>query len=97
MSVVIAGGHGRVALLTSRLLAGRGHRVTGIVRRPDHAADARAAGAVPVVADLVSASPAQLAPVLTGAHAVLFAAGAGRADAPGRANPVDHGRDPRPR
>ncbi|MFE6049861.1 NAD(P)H-binding protein [Kitasatospora sp. NPDC056446] len=90
MSVVIAGGRGRVALLTSRLLAARGVRVSGIVRRPEQAATVRAAGAVPAVADLASAGAEQLARLLTGARAVLFAAGAGRGDAPGQANPVDH-------
>ncbi|MFF2546653.1 NAD(P)H-binding protein [Kitasatospora sp. NPDC058063] len=90
MSVVIAGGHGRVALLTTRLLTGRGLRVSGIIRRPEQGADLRAAGARPLVADLATATPEQLADLLTGAHAVLYAAGAGLGDAPGQANPVDH-------
>ncbi|MFD5434911.1 hypothetical protein ACFWJ4_22510 [Kitasatospora sp. NPDC127067] len=51
MPVVIAGGHGRVALLTTRLLTGRGLRVSGIIRRPEQGADVRAAGARPLVAD----------------------------------------------
>ncbi|MFE7425866.1 NAD(P)H-binding protein [Streptomyces sp. NPDC057545] len=80
----------RVVLLTSRLLAERGRRVFGIIRRPEQAAGVRAVGAVPVVADLASATAGQLAQVLAGARAVLFAAGAGLGDAPGQANPVDH-------
>ncbi|MFE7638185.1 SDR family oxidoreductase [Kitasatospora sp. NPDC057518] len=90
MSVVIAGGHGRVALLTTRLLATRGLPVTGIIRRPEQAATVRAAGAQPAVTDLAHTTPHHLAHLLTGAQAVLFAAGAGRGNAPGQADPVDH-------
>ncbi|WP_308217354.1 NAD(P)H-binding protein [Streptantibioticus silvisoli] len=90
MSVVIAGGHGRVALLVSHLLTDRGQLVTGIIRRPEQAAAVRAAGARPLVMDLATAPVAQLAEHLTDARSVLFAAGAGLGDAPGKANPVDH-------
>ncbi|MFJ9444416.1 NAD(P)H-binding protein [Kitasatospora sp. NPDC101235] len=90
MPVVIAGGHGRVALLTTRLLTDRGLRVTGIIRRPEQAATLRAAGALPALADLTTATPDRLTQLLTGAHAILYAAGAGLGDAPGHANPVDH-------
>ncbi len=52
MDVVIAGGHGKVALRLERLLSARGDRVRGLVRDPAHAPDLRAAGAEPVLADL---------------------------------------------
>ncbi|SCD93125.1 NAD(P)H-binding [Streptomyces sp. OspMP-M43] len=90
MSVVIAGGHGRVALLVSRILADRGESVLGIIRRPEQADAVRAAGAQHLVSDLATATVEQLAQCLTGARAVLFAAGAGLGDAPGRPAPVDH-------
>jgi nucleoside-diphosphate-sugar epimerase len=90
MSVVIAGGHGRVALMVSRLLAAQGVPVSGVIRRQEQAQALRAAGARPVVADLARATADELVPSLRGARAVLFAAGAGRGDAPGRANPIDH-------
>ncbi|MDT0422492.1 NAD(P)H-binding protein [Streptomyces evansiae] len=90
MCVVIAGGHGRVALMSSRLLIARGERVAGLVRRPEQAAALRAAGVRPLLADLATATADDLARHLDGARAVLFAAGAGLGDAPGHANPVDH-------
>ena len=39
MRVVIAGGHGQIALRLTALLAGRGDVVTGVVRNPGHRAD----------------------------------------------------------
>src|SRR6185312_2749364 len=46
MRVVIAGGHGQIALRLTKLLSGDGHEVVGLVRNPDHEADI-AAGAGP--------------------------------------------------
>ncbi|MBK3591153.1 MULTISPECIES: NAD(P)H-binding protein [Streptomyces] len=90
MSVVIAGGHGRVALMVSRLLADRGERVLGIIRRPEQAGAVRAAGARTLVSDLATTTVEQCTQYVDGARAVLFAAGAGLGDALGRADPVDH-------
>src|ERR1700733_11238808 len=39
MDIVIAGGHGQIALHLERLLADAGHQVRGLVRNPDHAPD----------------------------------------------------------
>ena len=39
MRVVIAGGHGKIALLLERLLAGRGHQAVGLIRNPAQATD----------------------------------------------------------
>src|SRR5689334_20706093 len=39
MRVVIAGGHGQIALLLEKVLAERGDEPVGIVRNPDHTAD----------------------------------------------------------
>ncbi len=77
MDVVIAGGHGQIALRLSTLLAGQGHTVRSIVRNPDHTDEVAATGASPVVADLEKVSAVDLAGHLTGADAVVFAAGAG--------------------
>jgi uncharacterized protein YbjT (DUF2867 family) len=52
MRVVIAGGHGKIALLLERLLAGRGDQAVGLVRNPAHVADVQNAGAEAVVCDL---------------------------------------------
>ena len=45
MRVVIAGGHGKIALLLERLLAERGDEAVGLIRNPAHVADVRKAGA----------------------------------------------------
>ncbi|MFF2902019.1 NAD(P)H-binding protein [Streptomyces sp. NPDC057966] len=71
MSVVIAGGHGRGALLTSRLPTERSRRVSGIIRQPEQAADVRAADTVPVVADPALATAGQLAQVPSGVQAAV--------------------------
>ena len=56
MRIVIAGGHGQIALRLERLLAARGYEVAGIIRKPEQSDDLRSAGAEPVVLDLESAS-----------------------------------------
>jgi uncharacterized protein YbjT (DUF2867 family) len=91
MDVVVAGGHGKVALRLERLLAERGHRARGIVRNPDHVADLEQAGAAGVVLDLERADVADAARVLQGAEAVVFAAGAGPGSGPERKRTVDLG------
>ena len=90
MRVVIAGGHGKIAVLTERLLADRGDSVAGFIRNPDHAADLEAAGAEPIVVDLESSSADEVAGHLTGADAVIFAAGAGPGSGAARKQTVDH-------
>lgn len=89
MDVVIAGGHGQIALRLSTLLAGQGHTVRSIVRNPDHLDDVRATGASGVLADLESTAAADLAGHLTGADAVVFAAGAGPGSTAARKETVD--------
>ncbi|MFD1051721.1 NAD(P)H-binding protein, partial [Kibdelosporangium lantanae] len=44
MKIVIAGGHGKIALRLTRQLARRGDSVVGIVRNPRHVDDIRKAG-----------------------------------------------------
>lgn len=92
MDVVIAGGHGQIALRLERLLAGSGHRARAIIRNPDHAPDVEAAGGEPVVLDLEAlAGPGDLIEAVRGADAVVFAAGAGPGSGPERKRTVDHG------
>jgi nucleoside-diphosphate-sugar epimerase len=91
MRIVIAGGHGKIALRLERLLAERGHTVAGLIRNPDHAKDVRAAGAEPIVCDLEFATVEDVVEHLAGTDAVVFAAGAGP-DAPReRTMTVDYG------
>lgn len=77
MRVVIAGGHGKIARLLARRLRDRGHEPVGLIRNPGHRADLAAAGAAAVVLDLESSSVEEVAAVLAGADAVVFAAGGG--------------------
>ncbi len=77
MHILIAGGHGAIALLLSRILADSGHAVTGVIRNPDHSADLVAAGATPLVLDLERSDAPGLAVHLDGVDALVFAAGAG--------------------
>ena len=77
MRIVIAGGHGKIALLLEHILAERGDQAVGLVRNPAHVTDVQKAGAEAVVCDLEAASADDVAVLLSGADAVVFAAGAG--------------------
>ena len=89
MDVVIAGGHGQIALRLSTLLTGQGHTVRSIVRNPDHTDDVSATGATVVLADLEATTDEELARHLTDADAVVFAAGAGPGSTAARKETVD--------
>ena len=89
MRVVIAGGHGQIALHLERRLAERGHEAVGIVRNPDHVTDLETIGARPVVLDLERATVDQVAEVVAGADAVVFAAGGGPGSGAARKETVD--------
>jgi uncharacterized protein YbjT (DUF2867 family) len=91
MRVAIAGGHGKVALRLTRLLAARGDGVRSLIRDPAHQDDVRAAGGEPVVCDLERAGDAELAAAIGDAEAVVFAAGAGPGSGPERKWTVDYG------
>jgi uncharacterized protein YbjT (DUF2867 family) len=91
MRIVIAGGHGRIALRLSGLLEGRGDQPVGIIRRAEHEHDVRAVGAEPVLLDLESAALDEVVAVLEGADAVVFAAGAGPGSGAERKDTVDRG------
>src|SRR3954462_7672722 len=90
MRVVVAGAHGQVARRLGRLLSARGNTVVGIVRNPDHRADLESDGVEPVVLDLEQATVDDVAAVLSGADAVVFAAGAGPNSGADRKHTVDH-------
>jgi uncharacterized protein YbjT (DUF2867 family) len=88
-TVVFAGGHGQIALHAQRRLVAEGHRAVGLIRRPDHADDLRAVGAEPLLFDLESQTAAELAELVAGADALVFAAGAGPGSGPARKMTVD--------
>jgi uncharacterized protein YbjT (DUF2867 family) len=89
MDVVIAGGHGKIALRLTRLLSERGDRPRGLIRNPDHAADVKAAGGEPVICDIEAED--DLSTFGAGADAIVFAAGAGPGSGPERKRTVDYG------
>ncbi len=91
MRVVIAGGHGQIALLLERRLTEIGDEAVGIVRNPDHVADVEATGAEAAVLDLEHATVEELAALLAGADAVVFAAGGGPGSGAARKETVDKG------
>jgi len=91
MRVVVAGAHGQIARRLGRLLSARGDTVVGIVRDRAHAADLEDDGVEPAVLDLEAASVDEVAAVLTGADAVVFAAGAGPGSGAARKHTVDYG------
>jgi uncharacterized protein YbjT (DUF2867 family) len=90
VDVAIAGGHGQIALHLSRMLSGRGDTVRGIIRSDDQTRDLDEVGARSVVLDLERASVVEVADAITGADAVVFAAGAGPGSGAARKDTVDH-------
>jgi uncharacterized protein YbjT (DUF2867 family) len=91
MRIVIAGAHGKIALILGRMLHDRGEDVVGIIRNPAHADDLRAVGETPSVLDLENADVDAVARVLAGADAIVFAAGAGPGSGAARKDSVDRG------
>src|SRR5688500_7908971 len=89
MDVLVAGGHGKIALRLLRLLAAKGHRARGLIRESGQAADLEALGTVAVLGDLEA--DASLAAYVQGADVLVFAAGAGPGSGPQRKRTVDLG------
>lgn len=89
MHIVIAGGHGQIALRLTETLAARGHAVTGLVRNPDHTEDITAIGGRAIVLDLEQADVEHVAGLLEDIDAVVFAAGAGPGSGAARKDTVD--------
>jgi nucleoside-diphosphate-sugar epimerase len=90
MKVAIAGGHGKIALLLTQLLAGRGDEVRGLIRRAEHGDDVRAAGGEPVLCDIEREPVQAVAAAAAGCDAVVFAAGAGPGSGAERKWTVDY-------
>jgi nucleoside-diphosphate-sugar epimerase len=89
VQVVLAGGHGKIALHLERLLADSGHRVIALIRSRDQDSDVREAGGEPVLCDLEQED--DLSHYVQGSDAVVFAAGAGPGSGPERKRTVDLG------
>ena len=89
MEVAIAGGHGKIALLLGALLAGREDKPWGLIRDPAQEDDLHAAGVEPVLCDLEGDEDVGAA--VSGADAVVFAAGAGPGSGAERKRTMDLG------
>ncbi len=89
MNVVVAGGHGQIALHLLRLLAERGDGAWGLIRNPDHGPALERLGARATVCDLEELE--NLAACVADADAVVFAAGAGPGSGPESKRTVDLG------
>ncbi|MEX2587092.1 MAG: SDR family oxidoreductase [Actinomycetota bacterium] len=90
MKIVIVGGHGKIGLLLTRLLAGAGHEVRSLIRNPDHAADVEGVGGRPAVADLEAITSLDLIKLIGEADVAVFAAGAGPGSDSRRKKAVDY-------
>lgn len=89
MKVVIAGGHGQIALILQRLLVQAGHTPVGVIRKPEQAGDLEQVGSTALVLDLEQIESTELARHLEGADAVVFAAGSGPGSSAERKLSVD--------
>jgi uncharacterized protein YbjT (DUF2867 family) len=76
-TVVIVGGHGKVALRLAEALTGQGHTVRSTIRNEAHGADVEDSGGVPYLLDIEGSDAHDFADVFGGADAVVFSAGAG--------------------
>ena len=86
--IMIIGGHGRVALLAAPLLVEAGHKVTSVIRNPDHEVEVASTGASVRVADVQHLDTASFTDLVTGQDVLVWSAGAGGGD-PGRTYAVD--------
>ncbi|OKJ02922.1 NAD(P)H-binding protein [Kitasatospora sp. CB01950] len=89
MKIVIAGGHGKIAMRLTRRLARRGDSVVGIVRNPRHIEDIRKLGGDAALLDLERATVDEVAAVVAGADAVVFSAGSGNSATAARRDKMD--------
>lgn len=87
--IVIIGGHGKIALMAAAKLAAAGHRVTSLIRNPDHETEVANTGATATIIDIEHASVDQLTDTFRGADAVVFSAGAGGGN-PARTHAIDY-------
>ncbi|GGE91882.1 NAD(P)H-binding protein [Mycetocola zhadangensis] len=88
--IVLIGGHGKISRILTTQLVDNGDEVVSVFRNADHASDIAGLGAEPVVCDIETASVDDLVPILTGADAVVFAAGAGPGSSAERKHTVDY-------
>ena len=86
--IVVIGGHGKIAMQLHPLLVAADHRVTAVVRNPDHVAEVEGTGAHAVVADVEQLDTDAIAELVAGHDAIVWSAGAGGGN-PDRTRAVD--------
>lgn len=91
MRIAVAGGHGKVARHLTRALAARGDVPLALIRSLDQVDDVAQDGAEAVVLDLERCNVQDVTDAITGADAVVFAAGAGPGSGAVRKDTVDRG------
>ncbi len=91
MRIVIAGGHGQIALQFGRLVAATGHNPVGMIRRPEHIPDLQEDGIEPALIDLEDTDVAAMTEIVRGSDVVVFAAGGGPDGNAARKETVDKG------
>jgi uncharacterized protein YbjT (DUF2867 family) len=87
--IVLIGGHGNISRLLTSLLIANGDEVVSVFRNPEHRGAIEALGAEAFVCDVETASVSDLSAAMTGADAVVFAAGAGPGSGAARKHTVD--------
>ncbi|KAB1653598.1 NAD(P)H-binding protein [Pseudoclavibacter chungangensis] len=87
-SIIVLGGHGKVARLFTPLLVEAGHRVTSVIRDPAQRDEIEALGATPVVADIQILDIDGFAALYAEQDAIVWSAGAGGGD-PARTYAID--------
>jgi len=88
-TVVIVGGHGKIALRLAEALTGQGHTVRSTIRSEAQGADIEDSGAEPYLIDIEKSDAQDFAEVFGDAHAVVFSAGAGGDGSADRKRTVD--------
>jgi nucleoside-diphosphate-sugar epimerase len=91
VEVAIAGGHGKIALALTRLLAERGDSVRSLIRKSEQSGDVEEAGAEAVLCDLEADDEERIARSVGDADAIVFAAGAGPGSGTERKETMDYG------
>lgn len=79
VKVLLLGGHGKVSLKMTTLLAARGHHITSIIRNPVHASEIQSLSPLvtPVISSIEDATDASAEALMKGIDWVVWSAGAG--------------------
>ncbi|KAF9269299.1 NAD(P)-binding protein [Marasmius fiardii PR-910] len=92
--ILLLGGHGKIAMKMTQILAARNHTVTSIIRNPDHADEIRALASDshhinPVVASIEEADDDSAKKLMENIDWVIWSAGAGGKGGKERTKAVD--------